>query len=121
MSAFEGTLRPRDKEAKQPSQQGRGWGLKKLKSSSLIQGYLSKNYPVAESAASHWRAPLRRAVVGPQLAGAPQERWLVRHWQAPLKRAVVGLPLAAAPQKWLVCHLRAPLRRAVAEKIRPLS
>ena len=61
----------------------------------------------------HWRAPLRSAVVGLPLVGAPQksggrsatcrrpseERWLVRHWWALLRRAVIGPPLAGAPQE----------------------
>ena len=52
-------------------------------------------------------------MVGPPLAGAPQESggwsatggrpsgdwWLVRHWRAPLRRPVVGPPLAGTPQK----------------------
>ena len=52
-------------------------------------------------------------MVGPPLAGAPQEssgwsatggrpsgeRWLVRHWRAPLRRAMVGPPLVGAPQE----------------------
>ena len=52
-------------------------------------------------------------MVGPPLAGAPQEcggwsatggrpseeRWSVCHLQAPLRRAVVGPPLVGAPQE----------------------
>ena len=46
----------------------------------------------------HWQAPLKRAVVGPPLAGAPQES---SGWSATGGRPskVVGLPLAGASKK----------------------
>ena len=57
-------------------------------------------------------------MVGPPLAGAPQEnggwsatggrlsgeRWLDRHWPAPLKREVVGPPLADLSESRLKTH-----------------